>query len=605
MREIGLLFSIVSVAGSQRHSSPWTWACDEDSQHCVRERLSQYGSPSVSQEVCSLTCSSSSVLWPLPTNFTLGKSVSTFNINLMSVTIPNISQDTQRHLDEAVIRQRALLGSKGSEEGTSNVALAIFFSGELSMPAPNLANDESYSLKISVDKGTIKVEIGASTYYGARHGIETLFQLTEWDPSNSEFIIIEEALIFDKPFFPHRGISVDTARNFISVQKIKELLDSLSYSKMNIFHWHITDTQSFPLELESLPDFTWFGAYRQDMIYTKADVKEVVDYATARGIMVIPELDAPAHVGNGWQAVDESFVVCLEKEPWEEFCVEPPCGQLNPAAPGMYDILETIHKEFLEMFSPSILHMGGDEVHFGCWNSSEMIVQWLQERGRGTEEDDFMFMWNFFQQESLNRVIKASNDLNIDAPKPTLWNSHITLPQYIGYLDPNLYNIQLWIDSNDFSNPTLKTVAEAGFQMIFSNADATYLDCGYSGWVTDGNNWCSPYKGWQLLYENDPYLIIESHGVSNQMEAEQNVLGGEVAIWTEQTDGMSLMSKVEPRAAAYAERLWRGPSAGKWREAESRMVKHRDRLIERGIGADALVHRWCNQHEGKCVLPDA
>ena len=216
-----------------------------------------------------------------------------------------------------------------------------------------------------------------------------------------------------------------------------------------------------------------------------------------------------------------------------------------------------------------------------------------------------MFMWDFYQQESFHRVVKASLELQLDDPKITLWSSHLTLPQYISYLDPALYNIQFWVDSTDFEDPTIKTVAEAGFKMIFSNSDATYLDCGFHSWVSDGLNWCSPYKGWQTVYENDPYRIIEKHGVSNQMEAKKNVLGGEVAIWTEQTDDMSLMAKVEPRAAAYAERLWRGPSAGKWREAESRMVRHRERLRERGIGADGLVHRWCNQNQGKCVLPAA
>ena len=139
--------------------------------------------------------------------------------------------------------------------------------------------------------------------------------------------------------------------------------------------------------------------------------------------------------------------------------------------------------------------------------------------------------------------------------------------------------------------------------MVFSNVDGAYLDCGFAGWVTDGNNWCSPYKGWQTIYENDPHKIIERHNVANEEEAKQNILGGEVAMWSEQTDEMSLMAKIEPRAAAYGERLWRGPSAGGWRDAETRMVRHRERLRVRGVGADALVQRWCNQNEGKCLLP--
>ena len=82
-----------------------------------------------------------------------------------------------------------------------------------------------------------------------------------------------------------------------------------------------------------------------------------------------------------------------------------------------------------------------------------------------------------------------------------------------------------------------------------------------------------------------------------------NVLGGEVAMWSEQTDGMNLMAKVEPRASAFAERLWRGSDTGTWWEAEPRMVRHRERLRQRGIAAEAVTQRWCNQNEGRCLLP--
>ena len=77
-----------------------------------------------------------------------------------------------------------------------------------------------------------------------------------------------------------------------------KVIDSLSFSKMNVFHWHITDSQSFPLQLSSLPDFSRYGAYSPDQVYTSQEVKELVTYARDRGVRVIPELDAPAHVGK-------------------------------------------------------------------------------------------------------------------------------------------------------------------------------------------------------------------------------------------------------------------------------------------------------------------
>ena len=84
--------------------------------------------------------------------------------------------------------------------------------------------------------------------------------------------------------------------------------------------------------------------------------------------------------GAGWEAVDPSFTVCRSGKPWEDYCVQPPCGQLNPTSDGMYRVLQTIFTDMLSMFQPTTFHMGGDEIHVGCWNSSELITDWLQEQ---------------------------------------------------------------------------------------------------------------------------------------------------------------------------------------------------------------------------------
>lgn len=94
---------------------------------------------------------------------------------------------------------------------------------------------------------------------------------------------------------------------------IKNLIDSMSYSKMNVFHWHITDSQSFPLYFDSLPEFAEFGAYSPEMTYNKWDVEEIVRYAARRGVRVLPEFDSPAHVGAGWEAVDSSYTLCVNR----------------------------------------------------------------------------------------------------------------------------------------------------------------------------------------------------------------------------------------------------------------------------------------------------
>ena len=601
------LTSTSPVLGSE---SPWSYTCHTERGVCDKI-LGEEGVSGMSQAVCSLTCPPSTVLWPLPTSYTLDTTTTIFNPAMVTLE-SNTGEDNihTTRLQQAVQRQVDMLTARGGEISGSTpggISINVDLHGDDIVPWVGM--DESYTLSINSSDNVV-VTITAETYFGARHAIETLFQLTEWDSYNTAYVVLDNVSIQDEPFYPHRGISLDTARNFFPVSKIKEVIDSLSYSKMNVFHWHITDTQSFPLSLTSLPDFVKYGAYSSEMVYTRADVEDLVSYATERGVVVIPELDAPAHVGAGWEAVDESLTVCRNKEPWHHWCVQPPCGQLNPAIPAMYDVLQTIHREILDMFNPvknmntrATYHMGGDEVHFGCWNSSDSIVEWLNNEGKERNEEGFMYLWNYFQTESLKRVENSSLDMGMPSPSIMLWSSHLTHPEHIHYLDPEKYTIQIWTDSTDCDEPTIKAVAEAGLKMVFSNVDGAYLDCGFAGWVTDGNNWCSPYKGWQAIYENDPHKIIERHNVVNEEEAKMNILGGEVAMWSEQTDEMSLMTKVEPRAAAYGERLWRGPSAGGWREAESRMVRHRERLRVRGVGADALVQRWCNQNQGKCLLP--
>ena len=90
--------------------------------------------------------------------------------------------------------------------------------------------------------------------------------------------------------------------------------------------------------------------------------------------------------------------------------------------------------------------------------------------------------------------------------------------------------------------------------MIISNYDATYLDCGFGGWVNTGNNWCSPYKEWQLQHGNDPYRLLEMRGVNNLEEAKRNVMGGEVAMWTETSDGHTMMTRYETNKSGMIKR---------------------------------------------------
>lgn len=167
---------------------------------------------------------------------------------------------------------------------------------------------------------TIEARITANTFFGARHGLSTLQQLIWYDDEDEVLKIISTANIVDCPkftwvdvetfslrqlhlgvnyFYSYRGLMLDTSRHFFSVDAIKRTLVGMSHSKLNRFHWHLTDSQSFPFVSKYYPELAKYGAYSSSEIYTHDDVKDIVNFAQVRGIQIIPEIDAPAHAGNG------------------------------------------------------------------------------------------------------------------------------------------------------------------------------------------------------------------------------------------------------------------------------------------------------------------
>lgn len=356
--------------------------------------------------------------------------------------------------------------------------------------------------------------------------------------------------------------------------------------KLNTFHWHITDSHSFPMEIKSRPQLYKSGAYSSNKIYTHTDISNVVKYARKLGIRVMPEFDAPAHVGEGWQ--NSNLTVCFNAQPWMEYCEEPPCGQLNPIANEVYDVLEDIYKEMFDLFDPDVFHMGGDEVSIKCWNSSSKITNWMKLQGWNLDEADFIRLWDHFQSKSLGRIQHLMRNKQIPI---ILWSSKLTqLPYLDNYLNNSTYIIQIWTKGNDVQ---VKNILSRGFNIIISNYDALYFDCGAPSWVSDGHNWCSPYNGWKTVYNNRLENIAGNHIA--------RVLGAEAAVWSEKIDEHTLGQRLWPRASALAERLWTNPS-NDWRIAEARLLLHRQQLIENGIAADVIQPEWCLQNQNQCTI---
>ncbi|XP_035776083.1 chitooligosaccharidolytic beta-N-acetylglucosaminidase-like isoform X2 [Anopheles albimanus] len=457
--------------------------------------------------------------------------------------------------------------------------------------------DESYRLNISASdvKKPIAI-VEAVTMFGARHAIETLSQLTvavSHEESEDEFNslhISTQAFIIDAPVYAHRGLMLDTARNFIPITAIQRQLDGMAASKLNVLHWHITDTHSFPIVLKRVPEAALFGSYSSEALYSLTDIRSVVNYARQKGVRIIFEFDAPAHAGNGWQWGPQmglgDLAVCVNQLPWRNYCIEPPCGQLNPVNPNLYLVLEKLYMDLAEIDPQQpIIHMGGDEVFYNCWNESEAIVKYLKDHGKGRTETDFLSLWRDFQEKNLHlwdysrktveQTIKGTIDLFKPAPV-ILWSSHLTDPSVINrYLTNDRYVIQTWVPTQSSLNEDLLNL---GYQLIISTKNAWYLDHGFWGQTS--------YYNWKIVY-------------NNRLPRKDGVLGGEVSLWTEFVDQYSIDGRIWPRAAAAAERLWSDPYSTA-QEAEGRFYRHRNRLISRGIQPDAVISKWCEQNEGQC-----
>jgi len=608
--------------------SPWTYTCDRGNSsigghyvgpRCIKGPSAEAESVTGLNE-CKLTCGNAGMVWPMPTEMSHSDDIIRFipqDLEFRSVTTSSdtVGNFLNKFID--IFREYLYMKNPAYEGEYKNPfenkpyisTTKVLVHVTIDSPSAefNTQTDESYSIdiagtvgKVGVGQNSIRVDIRAQTYFGARSGLETLSQMIAYDDVTDSLMIYSSAQVLDRPAFPHRGVLVDTSRNFVKKQVLLDIISGMSYDKLNVFHWHITDTHSFPMYSRRVPQLTYYGAYSARKVYSPEDIKEIVEYAKVRGVRVLPEFDAPAHAGNGWQFGEKEgrgrLAVCINQEPWQDYCVEPPCGQLNPVNPNLYPTLGKLYADFFEMFETDMFHMGGDEVNLNCWNTTTEIREYLEGRGETGTEAELLALWKSFQLQAAEQVYEAA-----DKRVPVIiWTSRLTendnLAKTKDFLPTEDYIIQIWAEGNDES---ISSVINGGYRTIFSNSDAWYLDCGYSAWVGEGNNWCSPYKGWQKVYDNSPRAIYREQGGLTENEA--LILGGEAAMWSEQVDGAAIMHKLWPRLSALGERLWSDPETD-WKQAEIRMTSHRENLLDRGITADGLQPEWCNQNEGLCYV---
>ncbi|KAH8692218.1 putative beta-N-acetylhexosaminidase naga [Talaromyces proteolyticus] len=468
--------------------------------------------------------------------------------------------------------------------------------------------DESYTIDIKESSSTI--QISAQTIWGALHAFTTLQQIII---SNGHGLIIEQPVhIEDSPIYAWRGIMLDTGRNFISVPKIKEQIDGLALAKLNVLHWHLDDTQSWPVEMNVFPEMTK-DAYSPWQRFSHNDIKGVVAYARARGVRVLPEVDMPGHSASGWQQVDPSIVACgnswWSNDVWAAHtAVEPNPGQLDIINNKTYGVVEKVYNELSTLFTDNYFHVGSDELQPNCYNFSSYVTNWFAQDSSRTYND----LVQYWVDHAFPIFKKIKNR------KLVVWEDIILNDPHA----PNVPTKDLLVQSWNNGLTNIANLTARGYDVIVSSSDFLYLDCGFGGFVTNdprydvmvnpdadnanfnyggnGGSWCAPYKTWQRIYDYD--------FTANLTDAQAKHVKGSIApLWSEQVDDTVVSSKVWPRAAALAELTWSGnkdPKTGLKRTTTltQRLLNFREYLVANGIGATPLVPRYCLNHPHACDL---
>ncbi|KAK9159394.1 hypothetical protein Syun_005735 [Stephania yunnanensis] len=399
--------------------------------------------------------------------------------------------------------------------------------------------DESYKLTVPSTGNPIYAHLEAHTVYGALHGLQTFSQLCNFN-FTTRIIEVRQVpwIIIDQPRFQYRGLLIDTSRHYQPLPMIKNVIDAMTYTKLNVLHWHIVDSQSFPLEIPSYPKL-WKGAYSSSERYTMADAAEVVDFAQRRGIHVLAEIDVPGHAGS-WGAGYPSL--------WPS----PTCQQpLDVSNEFTFKVIDGILSDFSKVFNFRFVHLGGDEVNTTCWALVPHIREWLNKKGLNESEAYEYFVLRA-QKIALSHGYEVIN-----------WEE--TFNHFGSKLNPSTV-VHNWLEGN-----VAPRVVAAGLRCIVSNQDKWYLD------HLDAT--------WDKFYMNEPLANITN---SKQHKL---VIGGEVCLWGEHIDGSDIEQTIWPRAAAAAERMWTpfNKLAKDPRQVTGRLAHFRCLLNQRGVAAAPLA----------------
>ena len=394
--------------------------------------------------------------------------------------------------------------------------------------------EEGYDINIEKKLVTIT----AKTPAGCINGVQTLLQTLPVSFVAGENILIPTGKIHDVPEYEYRGVMLDVARHFFNVEEVKEFIDFLAMYKMNYLHLHLSDDQGWRIEIKSWPKLTEIGGSLEvgggkGGFYTQNQYTELVNYAQARNITIVPEIDMPGHTNAALASYAE--LNCDGKARELYTGTEVGFSTLCTSKEVVYQFIDDVIRELAEITPGPYIHIGGDESHV-------------------TPMEDYI--------PFINRV----QDIVVSHGKKVIgWDeiANATLVENA--------TVQFWADAEN----TAKGFAQ-GAKVLMSPAARAYLDMKYDSTTTLGLHWAG-YIEVDHGYNWDPTSMVP--GLTRD-----KILGVEAALWSETVSNLDdIEYMLFPRLPGYAEIAWTAPNSRNWDEYKVRLAKHGLRFDELDI----------------------
>jgi hexosaminidase len=426
--------------------------------------------------------------------------------------------------------------------------------------------------------GDHAVTIAATTRQGMFYGLVTLGHILRGAKQYPQtFVFPSGGIITDEPGFAYRGCHLDVARQFYSGAEVSRLIKLMAWNKLNKFHWHLSEDEAWRVEISAYPELTEIGAWRghgkalppllgsgphpTGGYYSKPVIREIVALADSLAIAVIPEIDMPGH-----------FYAALQSLPWLRDPAETgeyqsvqgfPNNSLNPAHEPVYEFVETVIDEMLELFPAGIFHLGADEVPLAAWSGSPLALDMIEKLGgpdmRKKHERQFNQLGNHGGADEIEgsptALIQAAFIRRVHEiiKKKGAITGGWEEAAHGDAVDKDKAFVIGW--RNVEINAEL---AERGYDIVVSPGQRYYLD------MANGQAWAEPGAGWagwsgpQETYEFESRAGMSDKGL-------KHLLGIQACIWSESMTDRAIFDRlVFPRLSAIAESGWTLPERKSW-----------------------------------------